>query len=404
MLSPAPHIFRSQLARQDFHPEYVEKLRAQFEALRSNSVPVIFTLMHLSILSGVSWEALRSVVKRTNLEADYKVYPKRKRQGGLRWITVPTHQLHATQTWIANNILKSGGAVALLHPAATAYAEGHSTFKNAEPHAGAPWIVRIDIQSFFESISERQVYHAFRRLGYTALLSFEMARICTRVVPSSEAKHRKRDDQLRWKANTASREVVPYPTHTIGHLPQGAPTSPMLSNLVLAPIDAHIQATAEKYAAVYTRYADDLVLSFSIGPKERAEEVLSSVRRILGVHGFVLNRKKTRILGPGARKIVTGLLVDRERPRLPRMFKAHLSAAVYHLEKRGVADCSQYMSSKHPFSYLDHLAGQLQYAYSIEPEFARAMFKRIEAILNREQQLIDLLKTFGPPGKTNLTR
>jgi RNA-directed DNA polymerase len=404
MLNPAPHIFRSQLARQSFHPEYVEKLCAQFEALRSHSVPVVFTLMHLSILSGTRWEALRAVVKRTTPEADYKVYPKRKRQGGLRWISVPTHQLHATQTWIANNILKSGGAAALLHPAATAYAEGHSTFKNAEQHAGAPWIVRIDIQSFFESISERQVYYAFRRLGYCALLSFEMARLCTRVVPSSEAKQRKRDDQLRWKGKERSSEIGPYPTLAIGHLPQGAPTSPMLSNLVMAPIDAHIQAMAEKYAAVYTRYADDLIFSFSSGPKGQAEVVLSSVRRILGNYGFVLNRKKTRILGPGARKIVTGLLVDRERPRLPRPFKAHLSAAVYHLEKHGVADCSLRMGSKHPLSYLDHLAGQLQYAYSIEPDFARAMLDRIEAVMNREHQLIDLLKTFGPFGKTNLTR
>lgn len=404
MLNPAPHIFNSQLARRGFHPEYAEKLRTRFETLRSRSVPVIFTLMHLSMLSGVEWEALRSVVKRIHPESHYKVYPKRKRQGGLRWITVPTHQLHATQTWIANNILKSDGAVALLHPAATAYSAGHSTFKNAEPHAGAPWIIRIDIQSFFESVSERQVYHAFRRLGYVSLLSFEMARICTRVVPSSEEKHRKRDNQPRWKGTATSSGVAPYPAASIGHLPQGAPTSPMLSNLVLAPIDAQIQAEAKKHDAVYTRYADDLILSFSAGPKKRLEEVLSSVRRILGDHGFVLNRKKTRILGPGARKIVTGLLVDRERPRLPRGFKAHLSVAIYHLEKRGIADCSQRMKSKHPFSYLDHLAGQLQYAYSIEPEFAREMFERIEASLIRERPVIDLLRTFGPAGKTNLTR
>ncbi len=243
--------------------------------------------MHLSMLSGVEWRSSSLSGKADTPESHYKVYPKRKRQGGLRWITVPTHQLHATQTWIANNILKSDGAVALLHPAATAYSAGHSTFKNAEPHAGAPWIIRIDIQSFFESVSERQVYHAFRRLGYVSLLS---ALRWLGSAPGSSL-HLKRSIG-RGIINPVGRGLrhpvglPPYPAASIGHLPQGAPTSPMLSNLVLAPIDAQIQAEAKKHDAVYTRYADDLILSFSAGPKKRLEEVLSSVRRILGDHGF----------------------------------------------------------------------------------------------------------------------
>lgn len=404
MLGPAPHVFRSELVRRGFAPDYTSKLEGQYRTLSAQSVPVIFTLMHLCVLSGVEWDVLRSVVKRLHPGADYKVYPKRKRSGGTRWITVPSPQLHAVQNWIAHTILGSAGAIAKVHPAATAYSKGSTILKNAQPHAGAPWILRIDIQSFFESVSERQVYHAFRTLGYNALLSFEMARICTRVIPSNPDKMHRREGQARWQEKRTVRDVGPYPNAQIGHLPQGAPTSPMLSNLIAAPIDEQIQSIANAHGAVYTRYADDIVLSFSSGPKERIEGVLTTLRRILGEHGFVLNRKKTRILGPGTRKIVTGLLVNSTAPRLTRGFKAHLSAALYHLENRGIANCASWMRSKHPLSYLDHLGGLIQFAYSIEPEFAKEMFARVEAVMEKERDLVALLEAFAPAGRTNLTR
>lgn len=404
MLGPAPHIFSSELLREGFAPAYAEKLQSRYHDLRTRSVPVVFTLMHLSKLSGVQWSVLRSVANRMHPGADYKVYPKRKRSGGNRWISVPTPQLCATQTWIAHNILNSAGALAMVHPAATAYAKGSSVLKNAQPHAGAPWILKIDIQSFFESVSERQVYHALRRLGYNALLSFEMARICTRVIPSNPEKPQRRDHQARWQEKRTAHETGPYPKAHVGHLPQGAPTSPMLSNLVAAPIDAAIQSIADTHGAMYTRYADDLVLSFPSGPRERIEEVLIRVRRLLGDHGFILNRKKTRILGPGARKIVTGLLVNPDSPRLPRGFKAHLSAALYHLNKHGIVNCSSQMGSKHPLSYLDHVRGLIQFAHSIEPGFADKMSSRLESLLNKERDLVDLLESYAPAGHIDLTR
>ncbi len=235
------------------------------------------------------------VLSGSILEPTTRYIQREKGRDSTRWITVPSPQLHAVQNWIAHTILGSAGAIAKVHPAATAYSKGSTILKNAQPHAGAPWILRIDIQSFFESVSERQVYHAFRTLGYNALLSFEMARICTRVIPSNPNKMHKREGQARWQEKRTVRDVGPYPNAQIGHLPQGAPTSPMLSNLIAAPIDEQIQSIANAHGAVYTRYADDIVLSFSSGPKERIEGVLTTLRRILGEHGFVLNRKKTRI-------------------------------------------------------------------------------------------------------------
>jgi RNA-directed DNA polymerase len=271
--------------------------------MQNNRVPVIFSLMHLSVLTGVRWERLRSIVKRERIDADYKVYPKQKSSGGKRWICVPAVEVRAVQDWIARNILTSPGAVAQLGFASRAYSRGCSIVRNAREHAGAPWVVKIDLHNFFESVSERQVYWAFRELGYPALLSFEMARVCTRVTPPAADRLRRRDLQWRW--NQQSKQAwasLPYRAEKIGHLPQGSPTSPMLSNLVAAQIDKEIARLATEQGGVYTRYADDLILSFSQGSRATCQAVLGRARILLGEHGFVVNRKKLTSLGPAQGK------------------------------------------------------------------------------------------------------
>ncbi len=106
-----------------------------------------------------------------------------------------------------------------------AYARGASPIKCAKHHLGARWLVKIDIHDFFESISERRVYFAFRSCGYQPLVSFELARITTRVSSGKSIK------EEQWHINQS--EIPPgdrclQDGHN-GHLPQGAPTSPLLS-------------------------------------------------------------------------------------------------------------------------------------------------------------------------------
>jgi RNA-directed DNA polymerase len=396
MLGPTRHQFERGLTSLSADRGYKEALKQRFQEMRSRQVPVIFSLMHLAVLSGVHWTRLRSVVKRERLKEDYHVYPKQKSSGGQRWICVPAIEVRAVQNWIAAHILNSPGATARLSEASVAYSKGCSILHNAEQHAGAPWMVKIDIHNFFESVSERQVYWVFRKLGYSALLSFEMARICTRVAPPAVDRFRQRDVKWRWnEQNGGLRHSAPYDASQSGHLPQGAPTSPMLSNLIAVKLDDQVTAIASEFGGVYTRYADDLIVSFSEGSRATCQALLQRIRHVLGDHGFVVNRKKTHILGPGARKTVTGLIVNDAQPRLKRQTKNHIEVALYYIDKKGLIEHARFVRSKHPIAYLNHLSGLIEFARSIEPAFGERALQRLQAVYAKNAELMGTLAEFS---------
>jgi RNA-directed DNA polymerase len=396
MLGPTLHQFEVGLAQFTADLGYKEALKQRFLEMQARQVPVIFSLMHLSVLSGVPWKRLRSIVNRERLKRDYLVYPKQKSSGGRRWICVPATQVRIVQNWIVTHILSSPGAIAQLNNASRAYAKKCSILRNAEQHACSRWMVKIDIHDFFESVSERQVYWVFRKLGYPALLSFEMARICTRVAPPAVDRFRKRDLKWRWNDRTrGAHPLVPYDASQSGHLPQGAPTSPMLSNLIAVKLDEEATAIACEFGGVYTRYADDLIVSFSAGSRATCQAVLQRIRRVLGDHGFVVNRKKTHILGPGARKTVTGLVVNDTQPRLKRQTKNHIEVALHYIEAKGLIEHARFVRSKHPIAYLNHLSGLVEFARSIEPVFGGKALQRLEAIYAKNTELLAALTEFS---------
>jgi hypothetical protein len=108
MLGPTQHQFELGLASVSAELGYKESLKERFLIMQANRVPAVLSLMHLSVLSGVRWERLRSIVKRERIGADYKVYPKRKSSGGTRWISVPAIEVRAVQNCRANQRSEPG--------------------------------------------------------------------------------------------------------------------------------------------------------------------------------------------------------------------------------------------------------------------------------------------------------
>src|SRR5450830_767365 len=215
------------------------------------ALPAVLSLPHLATLSETHWKTLRTYVTRTSPDS-YRHFRVRKRSGGYRRISVPTDELRTVQSWIAHNLLN----LTRPHSASRAFSPHDSIVKCASDHCNAKWLIKLDIADFFGSVTEIQVYRVFRSLGYNALISLEMARLCTERVEKSQ-----KYDLLSWQARETAYSIPGYSTGVLGRLPQGASTSPMLSNLVMTDIDAALEELGRRQQLRYTRYSDDITFS-----------------------------------------------------------------------------------------------------------------------------------------------
>lgn len=283
--------------------------------------------------------------------------------GDRRLICVPDARLGRVQRWIAKYVLSRVAP----HSASFAYAPGSSPIECARMHCGCRWMLKVDVKGFFESISEIQAYRVYKGLGYNELVSFELARLCSRRFRKTPRLNRR-----VWMAKGTTYTIGKYVDSEVGHLPQGAPTSPMLSNLVMRDLDHLINLAAERLGFVYTRYSDDLTFSSSSSNVGRSDilALLSEVSSHLRANGLNPNRDKTKLVPPGARKIVLGLLVDREVPRLQREFKDRLMLHAHFVSKHGYATHAANRKFRSTWSFIRHLDGLIAYASHVDPEFA----------------------------------
>jgi RNA-directed DNA polymerase len=251
---------------------------------------------------GMSEEALRAV------EPAYRKFSIAKRGGGWRKILAPDDKLKIIQRRILRRLL---GRLKC-HPAATGFERGQSIVTNARSHVGRAVVVRLDLKDFFTSTRAKRVHVYFRRIGWNRDASQLLVRLCTYE----------------------------------GGLPQGAPTSPRLSNLVNYRLDARLTALAAnprirnlrtgqlspaRLSATYTRYADDLTFSFTDDDPKAIRNLIIRVKRLVAGEGYQLHlQKKLRIRRRHQRQLVTGLAVN-ERVNLPRAKRRWLRAVEHHL-------------------------------------------------------------------------
>lgn len=215
-----------------------------------------------------------------------------KRGGGVRLLEIPDDQTLQMQRKILRRLL----AGLKCHRSVTGFERGRSIVDAASPHVGKRVVIRIDIRRFFESTTAERVSEWLRQLG--------------------------------WDAD-ATAFLVTMLTHN-GHLPQGAATSPRLSNLVNARMDSGLAKLARRFKGDYTRYADDITLSFNLRSGRRVRGIIQVVRRILKRAGYEMHGRKTRVLRRHQRQNVLGLTVN-DKVALPRQLRRRLRAVRHHL-------------------------------------------------------------------------
>ena len=369
MITDSPHIYRKigeqvygERGEQTVDPQSVISAAiAQAQPLEAKGLAAVLTLNHLAYQTGASYGFLRSIVERnTDPYADLSI--KRRNGRRMREISIPNSILMEVQRWILHKVL----APLPTHHNSYAYTAGKSILHCAQKHLGAKWIIKLDIRDFFPSINEAQAYAVFERAGYQPLVSLEMARICTRY-----AGHVSYLNPKRYRATPEYTTIRVYRRPLLGFLPQGAPTSGALANLVANALDMKLTDLASNHGLVYTRYADDLIFSsIDAFDREAVVNIVMAARKALRSERFVMHEQKTSILPPGARKLVLGLLVDGDRVRMSRKLRSRIAYHVRGVELFGLSAHMQHIDFSSIDGVVRHVSGLLAFAHDIEPEWA----------------------------------
>ena len=318
---------QNELEAQSYPSNIIQKCCTYAESLLSEGLPVLFDANHV-------YRVLQLQKVDLNSYHMFSVSQTNKN----RIITAPSLQLKKRQQWILSTILSKVS----VSPYAHGFEVGHSIKTNAFPHINNDYVLCLDIKDFFPSIPKESVITVFKSLGYTTSASIMLASICC--------------------FNNV--------------LPQGAPTSPRLSNILFKELDTKLAALAAEENAVYSRYADDITFSAS----HSLEKLFQKAKHLLHDAGFRLNKAKIRFYGPTAPKTITGLIVQKGTIRVPKHFKRSLKQEIYFCKKLGVLTHLENIGATRFINYREHLYGKAYYIHMIEPNEGAAFLKELDEI------------------------
>ena len=300
--------------------------------------PVILSIKHLAKVMDVDYGMLKIMINHSS--SFYYEYSIPKRSGGSRKIASPYPVLLRVQRWINANILSK----IPIHDSAKGFVRGLSVVDNAAPHLGHQTIFKTDIKDFFPSVTINRVRLVFKRLGYRKKVAFALASLCC----------------------------------LNGVLPQGAATSPGISNIILKRLDARMSGMARRFGLTYSRYADDLTFSGYSFPAR----LINYVSDIIAEEGFVVNSDKSKILRSGSQMIITGVSISSGEIKLPREAKREIRKDVHYVLKNGLMTHLNHIGDFDPI-YVERLLGKLYFWKSLEPEnkFVEEYIPRVKDML-----------------------
>src|SRR5690606_9729724 len=245
--------------------------------------------------------------------------------------------------WVLANILNKLEP----EPDAHGFVRRRSILTNAQPHVGRAVVVNLDLSGFFPTLTFRRIKGLFTKLGYSEHVATVFALLTTEP-PRARAEL----DGKVWGVALGERV-----------LPQGACTSPALTNAICRRFDRRLAGLAARHTFEYTRYADDL--TFSGDDRRKVGLLLKSARAILADEGFTEHPTKTRVMGRGRRQEVTGVTVN-HKLSLGREERRRLRAILHNAARHGLASQNR---DQHP-DFAAHLRGLVSHACMLEPERA----------------------------------
>ncbi|MBC7808143.1 MAG: RNA-directed DNA polymerase [Akkermansiaceae bacterium] len=316
--------------------------------LAASGLPVLITAGDLATAIGIGTRDLAFLTYHRGVAMldHYSRFTIPKKRGGVRVISSPKRRLRVAQQYVLEKVL----ALLPVHDAAAAFRPGLSIVDNAAKHAGKPIVIRIDLKDFFPSVPFGRVKQLFESFGYNPGVATLFGLLCTEAPRAAVTLD-----------GSAKRFVA------VGErcLPQGACTSPTLTNLLCRRLDARLSGLADAGGFTYTRYADDLVFSHAeAGAAVGA--LLRAVRQIITETGFVINEEKIVVLRPHHRQSVTGLVTNGGTPRVSRQDLRRFRAFLHQFDAKGAEAMTQQIGK----DALCYAAGYLSFIHMVSPEQA----------------------------------
>lgn len=277
-------------------------------------------------------------------EKNYKIIKIKKRNGKYRTIYEPDPILKSIQKRILSNILEERS----VSKYSKAYYKGISLKDNAIPHVKKKIILKLDIENFFPNITFMNVYNACFPIEYfPKKVGMLLTYLCT---------------------------INDY-------VPQGAPTSSYISNLVMRDFDNEIGSFCEERNIDYTRYSDDMTFSGDFD----VYEIIVKVRKMLGKLGLNINNDKIHVIKNSCEQNVTGLVVN-EKVQVSKKYRRKIRQEVYYIKKYGILEHMKRNNIKDKNKYLNSLYGKINYVLQInneDKEFVK--YKEIVSELKKDK-------------------
>lgn len=294
----------------------LNRFETNVERLKEKNLPIFQNVEEFAEAMNLSVNKLRFLAfdRKTSEVSHYIHFKMQKKTGGFRLISAPKPELKAAQLWILENILNK----VAVHEAAHGFLAEKNIVSNAKLHVGAKILVNLDLENFFPTINYKRVKGVFQNLGYSEAIATVFALLCT----APEVEEIELDGKNYFVALGER------------HLPQGAPTSPMLSNILSRRMDKGLSKIAENLGFVYTRYADDLTFSAAETDAE-INKLFGQIRHVIKAQGFVVNENKTRILRRGRQQEVTGIVIN-DKISLDRKTLRKFRAVLHQAENKGL--------------------------------------------------------------------
>ncbi|MBL4886227.1 MAG: RNA-directed DNA polymerase, partial [Planctomycetaceae bacterium] len=290
-------------------------------------------------------------------KAHYRYSWKQKRSGGYRLIEAPLPMLKEVQEQILDEILDR----IPVHSCAHGFCTGRSILTNARPHVGQDVVVKLDLDNFYTRVRYSRVVAIFRSIGYSREVALWLAKLTTSAIPSN----------LEFPGNEPKLMRLFLPRH----LPQGAPTSPAIANLVAYSLDIRLSGLTQSFGGNYTRYGDDMTFSGDWQFIKAMRLFLPLTQQIIRQERFVVNGRKRKVLRRSKQQSVTGVVVN-DKTNISRKSYDNLKATLHNCIKSGPDSQNR---EEHP-NFHAHLRGRVAFVQQLNRAKGDKLLRMFEQI------------------------